>query len=169
MENRAHASSCQTHDKHNISVRILMDFCPLWLLCGRRLKSDVRPWVRESVRRFCDICLYNLNMGHQNWVLLLTEETKIVHFGTLKFELFASQAVRLFFSFVTKLKKVHRWYLTVKCEKLNKWTRFLSVKTLKNALFYRWEHSIYVRLTSPNNTFRLFHTRAPRATLALRV
>ena len=69
-------------------------YCPLGLLCGRRLKSDVRPSVRPmSVRRFCDfcdICLYSLNMALHGTPLLLTEENQVLIFGTLKFELSAS-------------------------------------------------------------------------------
>ena len=57
------------------------------------------------VWRFCDICLYSLNMGHRNWVLVLTEETKGAHFGTLKFELLPSQALPIFSFFFQKLQK----------------------------------------------------------------
>ena len=52
----------------------------------KKVMSDVCLFVR----RFFDICLYSLNMGHRNCVLLLTEETKSANFGTLKFELSAS-------------------------------------------------------------------------------
>ena len=61
------------------------------------------------------------NMGHRNWVLVFTEETKGAHFGTLKFELLPSQALPIFFQLFSKTaKKVQEWYLTVKREKVNK-------------------------------------------------
>ena len=112
-------------------------------------------FVRSFVRRFCDICLYQRNMGHRNWVLLLTEETKSAHFGTLKFDHLPRSAVVTFYQLFSKTaKKVNEWYLAVKSEKANKWTRFLSVKTFKNTYFWKQELLIYViLLTSPNITF----------------
>ena len=112
--------------------------------------SDVRS---SDVRKFCDFCLYSLNMGHRNWVLLLTEENQVLIFEPFNFFIQTGILYRLFFSFFQKLQKVQEWYLAVKREKVNKWTRFLSVKTFKNTYFWRQELLICVRLTSPNITF----------------
>ena len=96
-----------------------MVFVP-WSVCVEDVEKMmfVRP-----VRRFCDICLYSLNMGHRNWVRVQIEETKGAHFGTLKFELCQAKLYRHFF--LQKLQKSPR-AVSVKCEKANKWTRFLS-------------------------------------------
>ena len=61
--------------------------------------------VRSSVRRFCDICLYSLNMGHRNWVLVLTEENQVLIFEPSNFFIPGGMLYRLFFSFFQKLQK----------------------------------------------------------------
>ncbi len=71
---------------------IQINYCPLGLLCGRRLKSD----VRLCVRIFCDICLYNLNMGHRNWMLLLTEENQVLILEPSSLNFLQARLYRLF-------------------------------------------------------------------------
>ena len=61
---------------------------------------------------------------------MLTEETKSVHFGTLKFDHLPRPAVPIFQLF-SKLQKRSRVVSGGKCEKSNKWNHFLSLKTLK--------------------------------------
>ena len=74
-------------------------------------------------------------MGHRNWVLVLTEENQVLIFEPSNFFIQTGILYRLFSDFYKNCKKVQEWYLAVKCEKVNKWTRFLSVKTFKNTSF----------------------------------
>ena len=93
-------------------------------------------FVRSSdVLRFCDICLYSLNMGHRNWVHMLTEENQVLILEPSSFFIHTGILYRLFSAFFKNCKKVHEWYLAVKCENANKRTRFLSVKRSKIHIF----------------------------------
>ena len=86
-----------------LRVILINYYCPLGLLCGRRLKSDVRSsGVREEILRFLPL---QFDMGHRNWVLLLTEETKSAHFGTLKFDHLPRSAVVTFCQLFSKTAK----------------------------------------------------------------
>ena len=127
-------------------------YCPLGLLCGRRLKSDVRPSVC-SVWRFCNICLYRRPSGHQHWVHILTEENQVLILEPWSFFIHTGILYRLFSAFCKNCKKVHEWYLAVKYENANKRTRFLSVKTFKIHLFGDDNSWSTLDLTSPNITF----------------
>ena len=156
--------------KHEKRDKILL---PLGLLCGRRLKSDVRlSDVRPSVRRFCDfcdICLYSLNIALHGTPLLLTEENQVLIFEPSSFFIQTGILYRLFSAFFKNWKKVHEWCLAVKCEKANKWTHFLSVKTSKIQLFGNensWPHQIDVT----EHHFLNSSTQEPQGvTLALQV
>ena len=138
--------------------------CPLGLLCGRRLKSDVRLFVRScpSVRIFCEFSAIQASLGTHFWGPYTYRRNKSAHFGTLSFfTLLLVDSTKLFFSFFKNCKKVHEWYLEVKCKKSNKWVHFLSVKTSKNTLFLKMI-SLILRQIDVTQLFRLFHTRAPR-------
>ena len=68
----------------------------------------------------CDICLYQRNMGHQNWVLLFTEETKSAHFGTIKFDHLPRSAVPTLFHIFSKTAKKSTVVSAVKHENAKK-------------------------------------------------
>ena len=90
----------------------------------------VSPMMFGDCCDFCDICLYQRNMALHGTPLLLTEENQVLIFGTLKFDHLPRSAV-VTSTFFKNCKKVHEWYLAVKCEKVIKWIRFLCVKRRK--------------------------------------
>ena len=124
----------------------------------------VRPFVRRFCD-FCDICLYSLNMALHGSPLLLTEENQVLILEPSSFFIQTGILYRLFSAFFKNCKKVHEWYLAVKCEKANKWTHFLSVKTFKNTSFWRRDLLIYVRLTSPKITFYTLRHKSSKGKL----
>ena len=61
------------------------NYCPLGLLCGRRLKSDVRS--SEMFGFLATFVLARRALGHIFWVHILTEETKVLILGPSHFSL----------------------------------------------------------------------------------
>ena len=93
--------------------------------------------------------------------IYLPKKQKCSFWDPLIFHFATGWQYQAFFFFFKNCKKVHEWYLEVKCKKSNKWVHFLSVKTSKNTLFLQMR-SLILRQIDVTQLFRLFHTRAPR-------
>ena len=136
--------------------------CPLGLLCGRRLKSDVRPWVR-SFGYFAIFAFTNVTWDTETGCYCLLKKLKVLILEPSSLNFLQARLYRLFSTFFKNCKKVQEWYLTVKCGKAIKWIRFLCIKQRKIHIFAdenSWSASDWRHRTS---LFKLFHTRAPRS------
>ena len=149
----------------SLHVAIMVNYCPLGLLCGRRLKSDVRSFVRPMSGDFVIFAIFAFTVltwpyiGH-HYCLLKKIKCSFLEPSSLNF--LQARLYRLFSTFFKNCKKVQEWYLAVKCEKAIKWIRFLCVKRRKIHIFAdenSWPTSDWRHRTS---FFKLFHTRAPR-------
>ena len=86
------------------------------------------------VRIFGDFCACQASLGTHFLGPYTYRRNKSAHFGTLSFfTLLLVDSTKFFLFFFKNCKKVHEWYMEVKCKKSNKWVHFLSVKT------FNWE------------------------------
>ena len=92
-------------------------------------------FVCSFVRRFCDICLYSLNMGHRNWVLVLTEENQVLIFEPSNFFIQTGILYRLFFSFFQKLQKSPGMVSGGKTRKSEQMDPFPQCKNVQKYIF----------------------------------
>ena len=64
-----------------------------------------------------------------DWVHMVLKKQKVLILAPSSLIICQDQLPTCFQRFSKTAKKVPEWYLAVKCEKANKWIRFLSVKT----------------------------------------
>ena len=141
------------------------EWLPEGLLCGRRLKSDVRSFVRPMSGDFVIFAIFAFTvltwpyMGHR-YCLLKKIQVLILEPSSLNF--LQAKLYRLFFNFFQKRQKSPGVVSGGKTQKSDWVDPFPLCKMSKNTYFFAdensWPTSDWRHRTS---LFRLFHTRAP--------
>ncbi len=145
---------------------------PVLLPLGAFVWKTFKKWCSMSVRSSgdcCDFCLYQRNMGHRNWVRL-PKKLKVLILEPSSLNFLQARLYRLFFNFFQKLQKSPR---VVSGGKMRKRKQKGSIPQCKNVQKYIFLETRTLDLRQINVTetslLKLFHTRAPRGHLALRV
>ena len=128
--------------------------CPLGLLCGRRLKSDVRSFVRSFVRLFGYFAIFaftNVTWDTKTGCYCLLKKLKVLILEPSSLNFLQARLYRLFFNFFQKLQKSPGVVSDGKMRKSDYVGPFPLRKTPKNTSFGRRELLIYVRLTSEHH------------------
>ena len=100
---------------------------------------------------------------------MLTEENQVLILEPSIFSFRLEYCTDFFQLFVKTAKKVHEWYLVVKCENANKRTRFLSVKTFKNTFLETRALDLHEIDVTEHHFLNSSAQEPQGATLALRV